>query len=62
MTINTNGQSISLNGEQMKTLADLLATGDKISAIKELREYTNLGLAESKSLIELLEGKWKAER
>lgn len=45
-----------MNGNDLsKRIGDLLAGGQKIEAIKELREATGLGLAEAKDVVEALE-------
>jgi hypothetical protein len=44
-----------LTDEQAAQIGDALARGEKITAIKLYREFTNKGLAESKEFIETLQ-------
>lgn len=53
--IENNGQPIELSPEVSSEVMELLRSGDKIGAIKALREATGLGLAESKNLVEAME-------
>ena len=53
--INVNGEERALDAEEIYDVIEALKRGDKIEAIKRLREKTGLGLSESKQLIEVLE-------
>ena len=53
--IQNNGQPIELSPEVSEKIMSLLKSGNKIEAIKVLREATGLGLAESKHMAEAIE-------
>ncbi|MCZ7645512.1 MAG: ribosomal protein L7/L12 [Planctomycetota bacterium] len=52
---------MELSDEQKQQLKTILKEQSKIAAIKECRAMTNLGLAESKQLVDGLEAELKAE-
>ncbi len=51
----------SLTPEQREQIAAALYGGNKIAAIKQFREVSGLGLAESKEVIERLEGELRVQ-
>jgi len=53
-TVELDGQDIQIDPATMASIKTLLADGQKIEAIKVLREATGLGLAEAKTLVESL--------
>ncbi|MBL8710132.1 MAG: ribosomal protein L7/L12 [Rhodospirillaceae bacterium] len=50
-----NGQPLAVSAETMAEVRRRHAAGDKIGAIKHLREATRIGLAEAKELVETLD-------
>ena len=50
-----------LPDEQIQAIRDALFRGNKIQAIKDYREATGLGLAESKAFIDALERRLRQE-
>ncbi len=54
-SVSANGQTFNLEPQVLGELRDLIQGGNKIEAIKKLREATGLGLAESKQIVEALE-------
>lgn len=50
-----NGQPLAVSAETMAEIRRRHAAGDKIGAIKHLREATRIGLAEAKELVETLD-------
>ena len=55
-TVELDGQDIQIDPATMARVRALLAGGEKIEAIKLLREATGLGLTEAKSLVDSLDG------
>lgn len=53
--LEVNGQKIDIDPETMAEVHRLSGEGNKIEAIKLLREATGLGLAEAKQLVEAFE-------
>ena len=51
---------MNLTPEQRQSLAEALFEGRKIQAIKQLRDWTGLGLKEAKESVELLEEELRA--
>lgn len=48
-----------LDQSEYQVVLDLVLSGRKINAIKNVREYTGLGLAEAKFLVDAIdEGRW----
>jgi hypothetical protein len=54
VTLELGDQEIQVDAATMARIRGLLAAGDKIEAIKLLREATGLGLTEAKSLADSL--------
>lgn len=54
-TVELDGRDIQIDPAAMARVRALLASGEKIEAIKVLREATGLGLTEAKSLVESLD-------
>jgi len=52
--------ALELTPEQKQSFAEALYAGNKIAAIKQLREASGLGLKESKDIIERLESDLRA--
>ena len=55
ISIKNNGQPFELAGEAGTALLEMIRQGQKIDAIKLVREQTGLGLKEAKDLVEALE-------
>jgi len=53
--IENDGKSIELSREQSAEISEQLRNGNKIAAIKALRESTGLGLAEAKGIVDAIE-------
>ena len=55
ISIKNNGQPFELAGEVGAALLEMIRQGNKIEAIKLVREQSGLGLKEAKDLVEALE-------
>lgn len=55
VSIDVDGQEKVLEGEQVEEFFQALRSGQKITAIRILREATGLGLKESKDLVEAMD-------
>lgn len=55
IAIDLDGQELILEGDQADEFFKALRTGEKISAIRILREATGLGLKEAKDLVEAMD-------
>ena len=53
--IENNGQPIELSGEASAELLNLLRQGDKIGAIKLIREVSGLDLTDAKQIVDAME-------
>jgi hypothetical protein len=53
--ISHNDAMNNLSDIELESIKDALRRGNKIEAIKLLREHTNVGLTEAKKMVEILE-------
>lgn len=53
-SVTVDGRTVDLDAAAMAAIAKKIRSGDKIEAIKLVREKTGLGLAEAKHLVEAL--------